>query len=166
MDLFNKAEHVIKQAISNGYIILSAESCTAGMIGATLTECSGASKAYHGGFIVYDNRAKNTFINVPNEILNTHGAVSPECAEAMAKGTLDVYPHGNLSIAVTGIAGPDGGSTEKPVGLVYFGCCNTKDGKLYTEKKIFSGNRQDIRTQTLSHALDILLHNITMQHPA
>lgn len=156
MDLSNKAEQTIKQAIANGYIILSAESCTAGMIGAALTESAGASKAYHGGFIVYDNHAKNTFINVSDEILTTHGAVSPECAEAMAKGTLDAYPRGNLSIAVTGIAGPDGGSEEKPVGLVYFGCCNTKDGKLYTEKKIFTGNRKDIRLKTVNHALDML----------
>tara|TARA_R110002126_G_scaffold13118_2_gene56421 strand:+ start:113731 stop:114219 length:489 start_codon:yes stop_codon:yes gene_type:complete len=160
MDLSNNAENVIKHACANGYVILSAESCTAGLIGATLTECAGASKAYHGGFIVYDDHAKHTFINVPNDILLNQGAVSPECAKAMAKGALDAYPHGNLSIAVTGIAGPDGGSAAKPVGLVYFGCCNKKDGKLYTEKKIFTGSRQDIRAQTVLHALTMLLDNM------
>lgn len=156
----NKAEEVIKTAKEKGYIILSAESCTGGMIGAALTDISGASSAYHGGFIVYDNMAKNQFIGVSNDILNTHGAVSDECAAAMAEGTLAQYPTANLSIAVTGIAGPTGGSDAKPVGLVYLGCKNNKTGRLITDKKIFDGDRTSIRQQTLTHALEILLQQM------
>lgn len=160
MPMSKLTEKVIKSAIDNGYIILSAESCTAGMIGAALTDISGASAAYHGGFIVYDNMAKNQFINVSQDILNSHGAVSPECAEAMAQGTLERYPAANISIAVTGIAGPNGGNAEKPVGLVYFGCTNKKTGTTLIDKKIFKGSRDDIRVQTVEHALQILFKNM------
>ncbi|MCS5597282.1 MAG: CinA family protein [Alphaproteobacteria bacterium] len=160
MPMSKLAEKVIKSAIDNGYIILSAESCTAGMIGAALTDISGASKAYHGGFVVYDNMTKNQFINVSQYILDNHGAVSAECAKAMAQGTLERYNPANISIAVTGIAGPNGGSAEKPVGLVYFGCTNKRLKRTIVDKKVFKGNREHIRQQTVEHALELILKQI------
>tara|TARA_R110002124_G_scaffold64985_2_gene177608 strand:+ start:415014 stop:415502 length:489 start_codon:yes stop_codon:yes gene_type:complete len=156
MDISKLSETVIKQAKENGYIIVTVESCTGGLVGGALTDCAGASSAYHGGFITYDNAAKERFVHVPHSVLATKGAVSPECAEAMAAGTLQAYPTGNLSISITGIAGPDGGSAEKPVGLVYFGCKNKKTDKAFVIEKNFTGDRATVREKSVDFALEIL----------
>jgi PncC family amidohydrolase len=156
MDISNQVETIIQQATENGYIILTAESCTGGLLGSALTDCAGASSVYHGGFITYDNAAKESFIDVSKSILETNGAVSPQCAGAMAIGTLKAYSAGNLSLSITGIAGPGGGSAEKPVGLVYFGCSNKKTDQTYVIEKNFTGNRQSIREQSVLFALKLL----------
>lgn len=160
MNISHKAEKLIATADKNKYIILTAESCTGGLLGAALTEVPGASKAYHGGFIVYDNDAKNQFIGVEESILAEHGAVSPECAEAMAEGTLKKYPTADVSLSITGIAGPGGGSVDKPVGLVYFGFSNKRTNKTYSYMKIFNGNRDAVRKQSVEFALDVLLEKV------
>lgn len=158
--LLDKCQSLINQATQAKHVIVTAESCTAGLIGAAITDCAGASKAYHGGFIVYDNEAKKSFIAVSEKILEQHGAVSEECAIAMAQGAVKSYEQATLSIAVTGIAGPGGGSEEKPVGLVYISCHNSKTNKTICTKNIFKGNRADIRQQTVDTAIDIALSNI------
>lgn len=137
--------------------IVTAESCTGGQLSAALTAESGASAIFDRGFITYSNQAKTDMLNVPESTLNTYGAVSPQIAEAMAQGALINSP-AQIAISITGIAGPDGGTDEKPVGLVYIGyACQEKSDHF---KHIFQGTREQIQTATttaaLTHAIDIL----------
>ncbi len=97
-----------------------AESCTGGLIGAMLTETPGVSRCYLGGLVCYSNQAKLDMLDVPGKVLDAHGAVSEQCAEAMSVGCQNKF-HSALAVSTTGIAGPDGGTKEKPVGLVYVG---------------------------------------------
>ncbi len=135
------------------YQLATAESCTGGLLGATLTSIPGISAVYGYGLITYSNEAKMKLLGVDPLILETYGAVSKETAKAMAEG-LFTLSAADYAIAITGIAGPDGGTEAKPVGLVYFGL--HYQGKLRIEKKNFDGDRQTIRQKAVDFALLLL----------
>ena len=148
------AERLVAKLKERGLTCATAESCTGGSVGGAITAVPGSSAVFLGGVISYANEVKRDVLGVPQEILDTYGAVSPECAERMAAGARNLLK-ADLAVSLTGIAGPDGGSAEKPVGLVWFGLA-TKDG-VYTEKMIFSGDRAAVRAQAVAHALGMLL---------
>ncbi len=131
----------------------TAESCTGGGVGSAITAVPGSSAVFLGGVISYANEVKRDVLGVPQEILDKHGAVSPECAERMAAGARCLLK-ADIAVSLTGIAGPDGGSEEKPVGLVWFGLA-TADG-VRTEKCIFDGDRAEVRSSAIAHALGML----------
>lgn len=139
-------------------MLVSAESCTGGMIGAVMTDRPGSSAFYAGGFITYSNDLKTRLLDVPEPMLAQYGAVSAAVAQAMAQGALD-KTNADIAISVTGIAGPDGGSVDKPVGLVYIGY-GLKGGPISVSKHTFTGDRGAIRRQTveagLRHILNVL----------
>ena len=133
----------------------TAESCTGGMIAAAMTELAGSSDVFERGFITYSNEAKQEMLGVPAEIIQQYGAVSPQCAEAMATGALQ-RSRAAIAVSVSGIAGPSGGSKEKPVGLVYIGYAleNTPASHIKCE---FHGDRAKIRSQATRKALELLI---------
>lgn len=135
--------YLIEQKIS----VATAESCTAGLISAKIGDFSGVSEIFSEGYVTYSNEAKEKNLGVPHEILTAHGAVSEECARAMAEGVCRVSG-ARLGISSTGIAGPTGGTHDKPVGLVYMGVCF--DGVTTVVKRVFSGTRQEVRCQTVA----------------
>ena len=132
----------------------TAESCTGGGVGAAITGVAGASSVFMGGVISYDNSVKRGVLGVPEEVLSAKGAVSPECAAAMAEGARRLLG-ADLAVSVTGIAGPGGGSAEKPVGLVWFALAS-KAGAA-AEKMQFPGGREEVRAAAVEHALGLLL---------
>ena len=134
--------------------VSTAESCTGGMIGQTLTSVAGISEYYGFGFITYANEAKEKLICVKKSTLDEYGAVSSQTACEMALGALE-KSGADLAVSVTGIAGPGGGTDEKPVGLVYIGFAS-KDGKCEAYKHIFGGNREEVRRRTVTAALNII----------
>lgn len=135
--------------------ITTAESCTGGLIAGALTEIAGSSDVVHGGFVTYANEAKTEMLGVPEDILLTHGAVSEPTARAMAEGAHS-KTNVAISIAVTGIAGPSGGSAEKPVGLVYISCA--APNQTYCQKHMFGDlGRKGIRQATIIAALKLVL---------
>jgi nicotinamide-nucleotide amidase len=136
--------------------LVTAESCTGGMISAALTAVPGSSSVYRGGAVVYSNELKQLLLGVPPELIDAHGAVSAECAGAMADGAAGRLG-GECAIAVTGIAGPDGGGAEKPVGLVYIGV--RAGERRVIEKFLFRGNRDTVRERAAGSAL-LLLHRL------
>ena len=133
--------------------VTTAESCTGGLIAGSLVNVPGISKWFGEGYVTYSNEAKEKLLGVSRETLTTCGAVSAETAGEMARGSADAAGV-NVAVAVTGIAGPDGGTAEKPVGLVYMGCfCK---GELCVEKHIFAGDRAQVRAQSVQAALQLL----------
>ena len=137
---------VLDYLIENKITVSAAESCTAGRICARIGDKSGVSEIFSEGYVTYSNSAKEKNLGVPHDILEKHGAVSCEVAHAMAEGVCRVSG-ARLGLSATGIAGPTGGTAEKPVGLVYMGVC--LDGETTVVKKIFSGTRDEVRTQTV-----------------
>ena len=137
-----------------GLRIATAESCTGGMIAAALTDVAGSSDVFERGFVTYSNDAKQELIAVPPTILAKYGAVSAETADAMARGAL-ARSRADVAISVTGIAGPGGGSAEKPVGLVWFGVAR-KVGEILTVREVFAGDRAAIRQAAVARALELL----------
>ena len=148
------AEKLIKVLTEKKLTCATAESCTGGGVGYAITSASGASAVFWGGIISYDNSVKRDVLGVPAEILETKGAVSSECASAMAEGARRILKT-DLAVSITGIAGPGGGTAEKPVGLVWFGVAS-KAG-VRAEKMIFSGDRDAVRSSAIEHALGMLL---------
>ena len=139
-------DEVIKFLIENNITVATAESCTAGMIAAKIGDYSGVSAIFSEGYVTYSNEAKEKNLNVPHELLVRHGAVSEEVARAMAEGVSKVTG-ARLGLSATGIAGPTGGTADKPVGLVYMGVCF--DGETTVVKKVFKGTRSEVRKQTV-----------------
>ena len=135
----------------------TAESCTGGLIAASCTDLSGSSAWFERGFVSYSNDAKTEMLAVPSALILKHGAVSEAVAQAMALGAL-YRSESVVSVAVTGIAGPSGGSQEKPVGTVWLAWCI--GGRVYTELQTFSGNRDQIRVATTDCALEGLLKRL------
>ena len=134
--------------------VVTAESCTGGLIAGLLTEIPGSSEVVERGFITYSNQAKHEMLDVPIEYLNTFGAVSEEVALAMAEGAL-LRSNAQLAVSVTGVAGPGGGSVEKPVGLVHMVISHEGiNTKQFCD--IFEGNRSEIRSKTVEVALQRL----------
>ncbi len=134
--------------------LATAESCTGGLVGAALTGLPGSSAWYLGGIIAYSNALKTRLLGVPLKIIGTHGAVSPETARAMAEGARE-QTGADFAVAVTGIAGPDGGTPEKPVGLVYMAVTGLEKTAEFEHR--FSGTRADIRAAATEAALHHVL---------
>ncbi len=149
---------VARLLIEGKHTIATAESCTAGLVAAALTETPGSSAYLLAGEIVYSNDAKAKMLGVPQAILETHGAVSAETAGAMASGVRRL--HGvDIGVSITGIAGPDGGSEAKPVGLVYIGVADHNG--IQVEERRFPGTRADVRARSVVAALQILFRRLT-----
>jgi nicotinamide-nucleotide amidase len=146
-------------------IVVTAESCTGGLIGGALTSVSGSSRWFDRGWITYSNTAKHEQLGVSLETLSDFGAVSEPVARQMAAGALAMAPEATLALAVTGIAGPGGGSVDKPVGLVWFGFAQRTADDLVVSSvhQVFEGNRQAVREQTVTFALRHSLQWLTGQ---
>lgn len=143
------------QLLAKNWQLVTAESCTGGLIAAYLTDIPGSSRWFERGFVVYSNLAKQQMLHVSGELLEKYGAVSEPVACAMAEGALQ-QSAGQMALSVTGIAGPDGGTADKPVGMVCFGwACNHLETQFST--KYFSGSRQEIREAVCLHALETAL---------
>jgi nicotinamide-nucleotide amidase len=140
--------------LARGWKLATAESCTGGMIAAACTDLSGSSNWFERGFVTYSNEAKVDSLGVDPPLIDAHGAVSEVVARAMAFGAIR-HSLAQVSVAVTGVAGPTGGSKEKPVGTVWFGF--QVDGRLTSETRRFDGDRAAVRTATVQHALRRLL---------
>ena len=153
-DIASLAEETIAALKAAGITVATAESCTGGLIAGALTSISGSSDVVYGGFVSYANEAKIAMLGVPFGLLRQFGAVSKECAMAMADGAMGAAGT-HLAVAVTGIAGPDGGSADKPVGLVHFSVA-TEDGTTHL-KRVFSGNRDEVRHAAVVQALKLVL---------
>ena len=149
------AAAVLDAARARGMMIATAESCTGGLIIGALTDIAGSSDVVDRGFVTYSNQAKRDMLGVSEDTLTAHGAVSAETATEMAAGAL-ARSGADLAISVTGVAGPGGGSDEKPVGLVWFGLA--KDGaRAIAESRMFAGlDREGVRRATVLHALAML----------
>ena len=141
----------------HGWMMATAESCTGGMIAARCTDLAGSSQWFERGFVTYSNAAKSELIGVSAQLIDQHGAVSEHVARAMALGALQ-HAHAQVSVAVTGIAGPAGGTPEKPVGTVWFAW--SVDGQLSSERQVFAGDRAAVRQATVKHALQGLLDRL------
>lgn len=153
-DILALAARVLELCRARGLTIATAESCTGGLVAGALTEIAGSSDVVDRGFVTYSNAAKMSLLGVPEETLRDHGAVSRETAEAMARGALARAGVG-LTVAITGIAGPGGGSAAKPVGLVHFAaaCGNTV---LHREKNFGDVGRAEVRRRSVIEALRLL----------
>ena len=147
------AEKLVALLKAQGLTCATAESCMGGGVGSAITAVPGSSAVFAGGVISYSNEVKRDVLGVKAETLQAVGAVSSETAAQMAEGARRLLKT-DLAVSLTGIAGPDGGSDEKPVGLMWFGLA-TKDG-VRTEKCIFRGDRAKVREQAVTHALGIL----------
>ena len=134
--------------------IATAESCTGGLIAGCLTEIAGSSDVVERGFVTYSNEAKHVMLGVPNMLINLNGAVSEKVAIAMAEGAL-AHSLADISIAVTGVAGPGGGSKDKPVGLVHLACAG-RGRRTVSNRQVFPGDRADIRDATVQTAFTML----------
>jgi nicotinamide-nucleotide amidase len=143
---------------ARGMKLATAESCTGGMIGAALTDVAGSSNYFERGFITYSNESKHELLGVSADILRSHGAVSAETAAEMVAGALH-HSRADIAVAVTGIAGPGGGSAEKPVGTVYIGW-GVRGQPCVTAHHLFDGDRADVRRQTVDAAIHHLLKAI------
>lgn len=136
------------------WMMATAESCTGGLIAGACTDLAGSSVWFERGFVSYSNAAKSELLGVDAALIEAHGAVSEPVARAMAEGAI-TYSRAQVSVAVTGVAGPGGGSPEKPVGTVWFGW--SVAGRLRTERRLFEGDRAAVRAATVRHALQTLL---------
>ncbi len=138
--------------------LVTAESCTGGMIAAAMTDRSGSSAVFERGYVTYSNEAKIEELGVKSETIETHGAVSEQTAAEMAKGALK-NSHADIALSVTGIAGPNGGTKEKPVGLVYIGIA-LQNKEPHIVKNLFEGDRTSIRQATVEKALELLIETV------
>jgi len=152
--VISPAEHTVKIFREKNITLACAESCTGGMIAAAITDIPGASSVFKGSVVSYSNEWKENLLKVPEKVLIQYGAVSSECAEEMVENLCSLY-HTDAGISVTGIAGPDGGTAEKPVGLIYIGV-KFKD-KTIVKQYNFPGGRDRVRRRTVSTALNILV---------
>ena len=149
------ARRVLDLCRARGLHIATAESCTGGLVAAALTEIAGSSDVVDCGFVTYSNAAKQTLLGVPAATLTRHGAVSRETAAAMAKGALK-NSQADLAVAITGIAGPGGGSKQKPVGLVYFAAANRDGRRLARRRRFGKIGRARVRLRSVAEALALL----------
>jgi nicotinamide-nucleotide amidase len=154
-ELIERAGALIALWRVRGVKIATAESCTGGLVAGLLTEIPGSSAVVERGFVVYSNQAKQELLDVPGPILAAFGAVSQETARAMAQGAI-AHSHAGFAVAITGVAGPDGGTPEKPVGLVHFACAGADGIVVALEKRYGALSRADIRLASVGTALDML----------
>lgn len=154
IDLATRAGIALK---AKGLLLATAESCTGGGVAHAITEIAGSSEWFDCGFVTYSNASKTRLLGIPAAVIAQYGAVSEEVAAAMAEGAL-ANSNAHVSVSTTGIAGPGGAVPGKPVGTVCFGwTCN---GKTFTERLVFSGDRQAVREQTVIHSLQGLLRRL------
>jgi nicotinamide-nucleotide amidase len=149
------AETVLDLCRRRGWKLATAESCTGGMIAASLTDIAGSSDVVERGFVTYSNEAKTDLLGVPAALITQYGAVSEPVARAMVEGALARAPV-ELAVSVTGVAGPSGGSAEKPVGLVHFGAAR-KGRPVVTQHSLFTGDRDSVRAQATRRALELMI---------
>ncbi|MGN7438420.1 MAG: CinA family protein [Alcanivorax sp.] len=146
----------LSQLLSNAEVkLVTAESCTGGMVSTAITERAGSSKIFDRGYVTYSNQSKEELLGVPVTILNNYGAVSAQCADSMVLGALE-KSNADVGLSITGIAGPDGGDNNKPVGLVYIGVVVTGREPVVTECH-FQGDRAAIRRSACEKALTLLV---------
>ncbi len=143
-------------------MLSTAESCTGGMIAAACTELPGSSLWFERGFVSYSNAAKTDLLGVPADLIAAHGAVSEAVARAMALGALS-HSQAQVAVAVTGVAGPSGGSPDKPVGTVWLAWA--MDGQVQAERRQFSGDRRAVRQATVEYALRGLIDRLSLMRP-
>ena len=153
-DLLDEAEKLLAEARARGLKIATAESCTGGLIAGLLTEIAGSSDVVERGFVTYSNEAKEELLGVSHELLASHGAVSAEVARAMALGALK-HARADIAVAVTGIAGPAGGTRQKPVGLVYLAAARG-DQVIARECRFGDVGRGAVRLKSVEAALEML----------
>ena len=158
-NLIQKSKLLFNLATKFSIKISTAESCTSGLLAALITEIPGSSIIFERGFITYSNLAKEQLLDIDKNIIEKFGAVSSEVSKAMAIGSIN-NSVANLSVAITGIAGPNGGSKEKPVGLVYIASYLQLNKRLLNKKFYFSGNREEVRIASVNAAIDILINQI------
>lgn len=150
---YDKAKEVVELLIQRGLKVTSAESCTGGLFAAHITSVSGSSECFEGSFVTYSNEIKHRMINVREETLEKYGAVSEECVLEMAENIRKIMKS-DIAIAISGIAGPSGGTDDKPVGLVWI--CLAAEGYIKAYKNIFSGDRQEVREQSVMFSLNLI----------
>ena len=155
MNSLQLCEQLARALQDRGWMMATAESCTGGMIAARCTDLAGSSHWFERGLVSYSNAAKSELLGVPADLIQQHGAVSEPVARAMASGAAK---YAQVSVAVTGIAGPSGGSADKPVGTVWFAWC--VGGQLSSECRVFDGDRAAVREATVGHALQGLLNRL------
>jgi nicotinamide-nucleotide amidase len=154
-DLIALAAEVLERARARDELLATAESCTGGLVAGALTAVPGSSDVFDRGFVTYSNAAKSEILGVPFWLIEKHGAVSEDVARAMAGGVL-THSNASLAVAVTGIAGPDGGTPEKPVGLVHF-AAGRPDGQMHHERVVFGDvGRAEVRRRSVERALSLL----------
>lgn len=146
-------ERLAAQLLHKQWLLATAESCSGGLLAGACTDLSGSSNWFERGWVTYSNAAKTELLGVDATLIERHGAVSEHVARAMAEGALR-HSTAQVAVAVTGVAGPTGGSAEKPVGLVWFGFA--LPGRVLTEKMNFPGDRAAVRAATVHHALQRL----------
>jgi nicotinamide-nucleotide amidase len=154
-ELRGKAKRVLDLCRARDLRVATAESCTGGLVAAALTEIAGSSDVVDCGFVTYSNEAKQKLLGVPAATLRRHGAVSAETAAAMAAGALK-KSQADLAVAVTGIAGPGGGSKQKPVGLVYFAAASRGGRRVARERRFGQIGRLRVRLRSVAQALVLL----------
>lgn len=154
-DLIRLSEDIRSTLSARGLWVATAESCTGGLIAGCLTEVAGSSAVVDRGFVTYTNEAKTEMLGVPVDLIAQWGAVSEPVAASMATGALD-HSHADIAVAVTGIAGPGGGTATKPVGLVYIGL-GRRGQAVMVERHLFTGDRDAVRLATVRRALQCVL---------
>jgi nicotinamide-nucleotide amidase len=159
--MLREAERVLGLLQAASARVVTAESCTGGLVASALTHFPGSSDMTEGGLVTYSNTMKKNLLGVPNDILAQHGAVSEPTVLAMVRGALSVASLARLSVAISGIAGPGGGSAAKPVGLVWFAVADRLSGVARAEKQVFSGTREQIRLQAAQHALTMVAASLS-----
>jgi len=154
-DLRAHAEQLLADARAKGLKLATAESCTGGLIAGLLTEIPGSSDVFERGFVTYSNEAKEEMLGVPAALIRQHGAVSAQVARVMAEGAIR-NSTAQLSVAVTGIAGPGGGTDDKPVGLVHIAAARAGEATLHRECRFGDIGRTEVRLQSVEVALELL----------
>lgn len=154
-EILARAPRVLDAFRARGWKLATAESCTGGLVAAALTSVAGSSDVVERGFVTYSNEAKTGLLGVPASLIALHGAVSDEVAAAMAAGAL-AHSLADVAVSVTGVAGPGGGTAQKPVGLVWFGCA-VRGRAVMTVSHMFPGDRTAVRAASVAVAFDLLL---------
>lgn len=149
-----KENELVKKLTNKRYTITTAESCTGGLLSATIVNISGASEVLNSAYVTYSNEAKEKLVHVCHDTLEQYGAVSKETAIEMCLGCAEIAD-ADIGLSTTGIAGPGGGTPDKPVGLVYVGC--SLHGKAFVKEYIFKGSREEVRRHTVEAALDLAI---------
>ena len=160
-----QVKDTLDMARESGLMIATAESCTGGLVAAALTSVAGSSMVFERGFVTYSNRAKMELLGVPGGLIEEHGAVSEQVARAMAEGALK-HSRADLAVSITGIAGPGGGSPDKPVGLVHFACAARDGATMAIRFNYGDPGRAEVRYQAMHTALGLLRQQMAGNYPS